>query len=291
MSRSVAFCDLVLDERLQARETQSHGAVEDYAEVYASGGTLPPIDVFDVGGALYVVDGFHRVAAAASTGQSFMRVDVVGAGAIEEAIWHASGANTKHGIRRTRADKRRSVWLALESIGSELSTSVIADHVGVSRELVRTMRNEWEAKQLPVTGNSDTDEQLPVTGTSDTSEADQLRQSRTSEPQTRKGRDGKSYPVASAKPEAPAPSTAKPMPDVEPLYMAVIKAVQEARRASVPIRAIDASLGERVKALLHEAEHAIRYRIPAVCPKCGGVGCVACSSRGWMSTGESEKHR
>ena len=312
--KSVAFADLVLDEQCQSRADISHDTVEDYREAYAAKVKLPPLEVYDVGGALYVVDGFHRAAAAAAAGVAFLRVVVVGEGAIEEAIWHASGANTKHGLRRSNADKRKAVWSALSSLGMEFSSRVVAEHVGVSDMLVGKIRREWEASQVQTVCTSTesvNDAQVQTVCTSEpaqvatnatseksaddaqvqtdcTSEADQLRQSRTSEPQTRKGRDGKSYRVKPAPAAPESPVTVTPMPDVEPLYMAVIKAVQEARRASVPIRAIDASLGERVKALLHEAEHAIRYRIPAVCSKCGGGGCVACSHRGWVESGATK---
>lgn len=130
-SKAVAIRELILDERCQARSEIDPEVVEDYARLYqADPSKLPPVSVFEVGGRLIVVDGYHRVTAAAHAGLGFLRHETIG---------------KAHGLRRSNADKRRAVQMALESpIGSEQSTRVIAEHIGVSHKLVQAIRHEVE---------------------------------------------------------------------------------------------------------------------------------------------------
>src|SRR5690606_39168080 len=107
----------------------------------------------------------------------WLRCEVVGEGTIDEAIWHAAAVNQTHGVRRTNADKRRAVRLALETeIGMEQSSRVIAEHVGVSHTFVERLREELAAeRQVTTVATSDAPEQVATDATS----------------QPRRGRDGK----------------------------------------------------------------------------------------------------
>ena len=63
-------------------------------------------------------------------------------GTREDAVWYSCGANRDHdaaGLPRTNADKRQAVKTALKARPGE-SDKQIADHVGVSREMVRQNR-------------------------------------------------------------------------------------------------------------------------------------------------------
>ncbi|MBK9166258.1 MAG: ParB-like nuclease domain-containing protein [Bryobacterales bacterium] len=131
----------------QARTFTSPGAVEDLAEDIERGATLPPLDVFDTGdGDLILVDGFHRLAALRRAGA--VEVDVrVHRGDVHEARWYACGANQAHGLRRTNADKRRAVVMALALPQAEgLSDREIARHCGVSHQHVSNIRAEQTKK-------------------------------------------------------------------------------------------------------------------------------------------------
>jgi hypothetical protein len=138
------IADLIVDPRCQARERMSGETAEEYADLYRAEETLPPLEVFDVDGALVVVDGFHRLeaafrAAGSLAGVATLPVRVVGHGPMKDAVWYALGTNRKHGLRRTRADKRKAVTMALELDGDR-GDREIARQVGVSHTMVSNMR-------------------------------------------------------------------------------------------------------------------------------------------------------
>lgn len=287
MSKAVAIDDLVIDQRLQARVGLDADAVEEYAAAYSNKHKLPPIETFDVEGTLYVVDGFHRVPAAVEAGETFIRVEVAGEGSLDDAIWHAMAVNQGHGVRRTNEDKRRAVRLAVQSaIGREQSSRVIAEHLGVSDMLVGKVRKDWEAGQVQTNG--------------------------TSPPVTRTGKDGKSYPTKPRKapppteisepqeqPDAPepgastpldddspppAPKTAVPMPMHGPLLAELADEVGVLRRKALKVlsKIGIVSLEQRVGGQLRQAEEALDFAVPVVCPRCNGKACGKCGKRGWV---------
>jgi hypothetical protein len=147
-TRKVEIESLRLEECCQAREKLDDEALVVYAEAYSEEDHgLPPIEVVDVDGDLVVVDGFHRVAAARMAGRKFITVDVVTSGNLEFASWEALSKNHDHGVRRTRDDKKKAVWLALDNdIGQEQSSREIAKHLGVSHTFVGKIREKWEVK-------------------------------------------------------------------------------------------------------------------------------------------------
>jgi hypothetical protein len=110
--RSYEIDKLILDAGTQMREQIDEFLVEEYAEAYRNGVQMPPIDVFTDGDFVWVGDGFHRVHGAKRSGMT----EIPGAthnGTLEDAKWFACAANRAHGLRRTNADKRRAVEMAL----------------------------------------------------------------------------------------------------------------------------------------------------------------------------------
>jgi hypothetical protein len=139
--KAVAIAELVLDIGCQPRAGLDSEAVEDYRQIYEADGKLPPVDAILVDGNLVVIDGFHRVAGAAKADHSFIRVKVVEEADLGRARWLAAAANQGHGVRRTNADKRAAVKLALQSdIGQEQTLRVIAEHVGVHHSTVADIK-------------------------------------------------------------------------------------------------------------------------------------------------------
>lgn len=217
---------ILVDPRCQARAAIDHATVAEYADLLRVGVSLGEVDVFDVGGELYLVDGFHRRAAHIATGSTFLVVRVVGKGTIEEAIWYATAANVAHGLRRTNADKRRAVELALESgIGVEQSNRALAVHVGVSDKLVADVREEWEAARAPAGAN-----ESHVGAAEAGANGSQVSSEDTSK--RRQGRDGKSYPASKperARHDAPTiPPTPPPVASQETIQ-AMARGIEEAR--------------------------------------------------------------
>jgi hypothetical protein len=159
----VRIADLVADDRCQARENMNWDAVGDYRAAYEAGESLPPLEVFGVKGKLIIVDGFHRCEAAIRAGVATLPVNMVGEGAMGDAIWEALRKNHHHGVQRTQADKRKAVRKALARDDSA-SDRAIAKHCGVSHTFVAIMR-KGKVEQLELTmPEPDTKEPRQTTG-------------------------------------------------------------------------------------------------------------------------------
>jgi len=153
--------DIRIDRGTQTRVGINEETVADYAEAMTEGAKFPAVVVFMDGSEYYLADGFHRVLAATRNGWREIDADVR-AGTREDAIEHSLGANTVHGLRRTNADKRRCVEIALKEFAG-MSDRAIAEMCGVSNNFVSEIRKE----QMSSDDNS-----------------------------TRTGKDGKTYPAS-----------------------------------------------------------------------------------------------
>jgi len=143
MSEAVHVDQIKCLEECQPRAILNPDAVTEYADALKEDQELPPLDVVKVGDDLVLIDGFHRLAAHRQAGREFARVNIVASGDMGDALWHASAVNQRHGVRRTNADKRAAVTLALRSdIGIEQSLRTVAKHVGVSHTFVQNVQSE-----------------------------------------------------------------------------------------------------------------------------------------------------
>jgi ParB-like chromosome segregation protein Spo0J len=132
----------------QIRAAVNQDAVAEYADAMNDGAIFPPVVVFHDGSEYILADGFHRVMAGTRNGFKDIEADVR-KGTRSDALKYALGANTAHGLKRTNADKRRSVELAL-SEWPKLSDRELSNICAVSDSLVLTVRREATAfkKQL-----------------------------------------------------------------------------------------------------------------------------------------------
>ncbi len=184
--------------------TQARGAidaawVDELAAVVADGaGALDPVVVFYDGAAYWLADGFHRVAAYAKAGRAIIRAEV-NQGTRRDAVLYACGANAKHGLRRTNADKRRAVETLLrDDEWTQWSDREIARRCGVS--------NDFVSRTRPSICHSMTDAPEAPASTTRTVERNGVVYEQNTANIGRK-------PVALVADEAPAP---KPAPRVEP---------------------------------------------------------------------------
>lgn len=134
---------VVRDPELQARVQADPSTVARYRELFAMGVDMPASVVFETSPGVYLVaDGFQRLEAAEKEGRDELDFDVR-AGSREEAVLYAAGANSRHGLPMTTADKRRAVTLLLRTErGRTWSDRKIAEHCGVSAPFVATVRRE-----------------------------------------------------------------------------------------------------------------------------------------------------
>jgi len=145
MRRQLLVESIRVDGKTQSRERINEETVKEYAEaMQAPPGSRPspawpPVTVFFDGREYWMADGFHRLLAVKRIGKKNIAADVR-KGTREEAAWAACGANLTHGLRRTNADKRKSVETAVK-LHPEMSAREIARHVGVHEKMVRKTRS------------------------------------------------------------------------------------------------------------------------------------------------------
>ncbi|MEI6789328.1 MAG: hypothetical protein WCL49_12695 [bacterium] len=128
------------DGGVQSRERISDEYVVELAELIKAGKKLPPVDVYSDGTDIWAADGFHRILAHIKADKRTVRCNVH-KGTKADAMWASCAANQEHGLRRTNADKRHAVEMALKINGGK-SDRAIADHVGVSDPFVSGLRRQ-----------------------------------------------------------------------------------------------------------------------------------------------------
>jgi hypothetical protein len=140
---------IVNDIDLQSRASISSAVVEEYAE--SPDKDFPPILVFveeqfgvEVHDRYFPADGWHRILAGHKRGQDDIAAEIR-VGTRRDAILFSCGANAKHGIHRTDADKRRAVQRLLDDPEwSTWSNVAIAKAAAVSAPFVLSLRKSME---------------------------------------------------------------------------------------------------------------------------------------------------
>lgn len=137
---------IVLDDRLQSRTEISEENVADFAHDMEQGDKFPPLTVHFDGINYYLTDGFHRYMAAKRIGKASIPCDVIN-GTFRDAQLYATGVNSKHGMRRTYADKRKAVMTLLDDFEwSQWSNAEISRQCGVSHTFVKNLRESGGQK-------------------------------------------------------------------------------------------------------------------------------------------------
>ena len=93
----VPIHDILRDDSLQVRQRVDPRTVHKYAEAMRADAEFPPVTLAHIDGSLYLVDGWHRVAAALANNQYLIWADVSEM-TFDEARWYAAKANTEHGL-------------------------------------------------------------------------------------------------------------------------------------------------------------------------------------------------
>lgn len=137
-TRMIPLTDIKTNGGTQSREGLDKTTVEEYTDAMKNGAEFPPVVV--VGG--WLVDGFHRVAAARAAGWSEI-LAICEEGTKEDAQWRSFGVNNAHGLRRNRNDKRKAVTNAIKHpLSKGLSFREIARHTGVDHHTVKSVWDE-----------------------------------------------------------------------------------------------------------------------------------------------------
>ncbi|MBK8028218.1 MAG: ParB N-terminal domain-containing protein [Chloroflexi bacterium] len=138
------------DGGTQSRSYLSSSTIEDYAAAMKRGEEFPAVKLIYTGDAYYLVDGFHRVAAAEKAGLATINAEVE-QGTLEDAQWASYAANPTHGLPRSSDDKRRAITAALKHPkGVEKSDREIATHIRVDHKTVGSVRKQLiERGEIP----------------------------------------------------------------------------------------------------------------------------------------------
>jgi ParB-like chromosome segregation protein Spo0J len=130
-----------IDCGTQSREKIDQQVVSDYAVALKEGAKFPAVVVFHDGLEYYLADGFHRYLSHVQAGRTEIEAEVKN-GTLRDAILYSLSANDSHGLRRTNADKRKSVMTLLEDDEwKQWSSSDIARACKVSTVFVIKIRN------------------------------------------------------------------------------------------------------------------------------------------------------
>ena len=135
------------DGGTQMRATLDADTIKEYLDAMQpiGWGDFPAVIVYYDGKDHWLADGFHRVeayrTAAAHLDQPANVPADVRSGTRRDAILHAAGANAAHGLRRTNADKRRSVETLLrDDDWRNWSNREIGRRCNVSESFVREVK-------------------------------------------------------------------------------------------------------------------------------------------------------
>lgn len=155
----ISIAEIVTTAGTQIRARIDIESVDQYAQAMLDGDVFPPVTVFHDGSEYILADGFHRVMAASRNGNETIQASVH-KGTKSDALKFALSANSAHGLKRTNADKRRSVELALAE-WPKLSTAEIARICAVSRPQVDAVRSEHADSACSRIGADGKERKLP----------------------------------------------------------------------------------------------------------------------------------
>lgn len=146
---SVRLADINFDESTQCRAALDEDTIDSYAAAMKGGAEFPPVTLFqDAQRRYHIGDGWHRLRAMQRNSLVTVPATVANGGRTA-AIKFALSANARHGLRRTNADKRRAIAVALKEF-PRLSDREIASVCDVSHPLVSEVRKD---SATPATGN------------------------------------------------------------------------------------------------------------------------------------------
>ena len=131
---------ITADDSVRTRAKVDEQTIWDYAHEMQAGKTFPPLTVFSNGKSYWLSDGFHRLEAAKRASRDKIKAEVR-KGTRHDAIKFGFKANDRHGLRRTNADKRYAVTMALREFRG-LGSNAIAELCGVDHQLVAKVRRQ-----------------------------------------------------------------------------------------------------------------------------------------------------
>jgi hypothetical protein len=149
--RLLELSKIIADGGTDVRSEINEYIVNEYSEAAKDKAKLPPLVVFDTPDGLLIADGFHRYYGFERQGIKKYDCDVR-KGTRIDALKFALGCNSEHGYRRTHADKRNAVTIALKEF-TNMTDRLIAEMCKVSHVMVGDMRKSLAPPPPPRAAN------------------------------------------------------------------------------------------------------------------------------------------
>jgi len=110
----VSRSDIVRNPEWQVREKLNASRVKDYRGIYKAGASMPPIELADIKGTLYLVDGWHRYEAQAELGWTHFEATITPM-TKNDARARAAMANLTHGESYKKPERRKAFRVFIET--------------------------------------------------------------------------------------------------------------------------------------------------------------------------------
>jgi hypothetical protein len=314
MKKILKLQEIIIDKELQSRSRGLDMAhVGDLTEAYQgkNAETIETPRVFIIKGreGHWMTRGFHRGEAAVRAGKKTLECEVRN-GEWADAVMDSVTSNIDHGLKRTTADKRRGIVMAL-AVHADWSDRKIAEELSVSHATVGEIRKENnssgqidQTKRLTRSGGLQTPAKL--TPPKDPKTPYQHKDDKLPE---LKGVYRPMFLLNEDKTEVALDALNNPMPNkigdifadttireilidqnsVAEAAHAVVSSINKLKRKStfpfldlVKVEKLINTIRDAQVALTDHLRDATPY---IVCPKCGGSQCRTCKSIGYLSRG------
>ena len=134
---TVQIDEITVDQELQVRQSLHAEKVEEYAQRMKDGAHFPPIycGMLGDGDTVYVVDGFHRLAACKSCGISAVEVIIEAFATRDQMYEYAFRRNNIHGLNLTEDEIREGI-IRIIKMHPEESERKLAERCGCSKTTI-----------------------------------------------------------------------------------------------------------------------------------------------------------
>lgn len=290
--------EIRLDGGTQPREKIDPDVVQDYADALGRGDKFPPAKVFDDGRSKWLADGFHRYRSHEKAGKTEMLADVE-KGMKRDAVLFSLQANAAHGLRRSNADKRRAVLIALKDpeLGTFKNTQ-IARLCAVAESFVRKVKAELNGQHQDNNGvgnsshcaNSDEGGEEKNATQADDADSD-TDQNDSDADETSGGSQSNGKPSLTDALDRPVPAELEPVFERAAGFKGIVNRLNAINRELEELHKGPAGSpgrlqGEQID--LKNLKESVHFDTPyAVCPVCKGAAKgrkpnCPCKGRGWL---------
>lgn len=148
----IDFDQITIDRRFQVRNRTDQQTVKAYANAMQAGSEFPPIQLAEIDGRLFIIDGFHRYDAAISIGRTWFEA-VVTRMTEREALKASAIANLTHGLQLTKTERLNAFKQFIKGGGHLKARGQLKSYREIASELHgigghTTIRN-WMIKHFP----------------------------------------------------------------------------------------------------------------------------------------------